>query len=121
MERPFTRITVEPHGSALCVRLKAPSLDEAGMEEFSAETARLLDEQDCHKLVLCLGPAEPDCLYSVFLAKLIHLKRRLELAGGDLVIAQASDNVRHIFAASGLEKFFTFHADLPAAFKALGV
>ena len=121
MERPFNRITIEPHGNSLCVRLKSPMLDEDGMEEFSAEMARLLDEQDCHRLVLCLGPAEPDCLYSIFLAKLIHLKRRLEGAGGTLVLAQASDNVRHIFAASGLEKYFTFHADEKAALKELGV
>jgi anti-anti-sigma factor len=120
MERPFTRITREPHGRAICVRLKSTTLDEAGLEEFGAEMARLLDEQDCHRLILCLGPTDPDCLFSVFLAKLIHLKRRLENAGGTLVLAQASDNVRHIFAITGLEKYFTFHPDVATALKELG-
>ena len=85
------------------------------MEELGAELARLVDEENCRKMVLNLGPEEPECLISVFLAKIINLQRRLESSGGAFALAQVSDYTRSIFRVAGIEKFFHFYADQTAA------
>jgi anti-sigma B factor antagonist len=82
---------------------------------------KLVDEEKIRKLVVCLGPAEPDCLISVFLAKLISLKRRLEAMGGTLVLAQVSEHTRGVFRAAGIEPMFRFYADEQTAVKSFHV
>ena len=120
MERPYKQIDIERHGQVRCVRLRQTHLDENELEELSAEIARLIDEEGCRKMVLNLGPEDPLCLYSVFLAKLVNLQRRLAAAGGALALAGLSDNTQHIFQVAGLQKFFTFYPDQAKAMEALG-
>jgi len=118
MERPFQQITVERFGETFGIRLRGVDVDEKGLEELSAEMARLIDEEGGRRLILNLGPQEPVCLYSVFLARLIHLQRRLQAAGGELVLAQLSKETKKIFQVAGLEKFFRFFPDQAAALEA---
>ena len=120
MERPFKRIEVARQGKAHCVRLLHSRLDENGLEELSAEIARLIDEDGCKKLVMTLGPEDPQCLYSVFLAKLVNLQRRLSSVEGALALVGLSEDTRHIFQVAGLHKYFHFYPDLPSAVAALG-
>ena len=119
MERPYQQIEFERRGEVYCVRLRHAKLDENGLEELSAEMARLIDEDGCRKMVLALGPEDPLCLYSVFLAKLVNLQRRLGAAGGALALAGLSDNTQHIFQVAGLHKFFFFHPEVETAVGAL--
>lgn len=118
MDRPYRQIEVERVGAVFCVRLRQTELDDEGLEELGAELARLLDEEGCHKLALCLGPETPECLVSVFLAKLVNLQRRLEPRG--LALAEVSPGVRAVFRTAGLEKFFHFYPDRATAIAALG-
>src|SRR5436189_6279077 len=97
MNRPFQQIQVEQHGAVCCVRLRHQQLDERGLEELGTEIARLIDEDGCSKMVLVLGPEDPLCLYSVFLAKLVNLQRRMEGRGGSLVLAQLSSVTQKLF------------------------
>src|SRR5437016_14486346 len=106
MERPFKQIEFDQREEVYCVRLLRTQLDESGLEELSAEIARLIDEDGCRKMVMVLGPEDPLCLYSVFLAKLVNLQRRLTSAGGALALAGLSDATQHIFQVAGLHKFF---------------
>ena len=89
------------------------------MDDLSAELGRLLDEENCQKMVLNLGPDEPDCLISIFLAQLINLHRRLAAVNGALTLAHASDHTRNIFRIAGIEKFFDFYPDEQSALRAL--
>jgi STAS domain-containing protein len=111
MERPYRYIIVERLDAVFCVRLKQLSLTDLELEDLGAEIARLVDEENCRKLVLVLGPEEPTCLYSVFLAKLVNLQKRLANDGGTLVLAQLSETGRAIFEAAGLERYFRVFAD----------
>src|SRR5438105_6766221 len=115
MDRPFKQIDFEQQGDVYCVRLQHTQLDENGLEELSAEVARLIDENGCRKMVLSLGPEDPLCLYSVFLAKLVNLQRRLASAGGALALAGLSDNTQRIFQVAGLHSFFYFYPDVDTA------
>lgn len=119
MQRPFSQIEFQQEGDVFCVRLCQQRLDEKGLEELGAEIARLIDEYGCSRLVLNLGPGDPLCLYSVFLAKLVNLQRRMKDSHGALVLASVSPDTLKIFKAAGLDRFFAFYPDQKAAVAAL--
>src|SRR5437764_4731079 len=102
MQRPYQFIKWDLTGDVFCVRFQKARIPDHQLDDLGAELARLLDEENCRKMVLNLGPDEPDCLISVFLAKLINLQRRLEGMNGALTLAQASDYTRNIFRIAGI-------------------
>jgi anti-anti-sigma regulatory factor len=112
-------LAVARHGDVMCVRLAVPRIEDHHMDALGAELAKLVDEDKAHKIVFNLGPEEPDCLISVFLAKLVNLQRRLEGLGGTLALAHVSDDTRSIFRIAGIEKLFRFYPDQQAALNAL--
>jgi anti-sigma B factor antagonist len=115
MERPYQHIEVERTGDVFCIRLRKPTLDETGLHELSDELNQLLAQEGCRKLVFSLGPEEPQCLYSIFLAKLVSLQRRLKAAGGGLLLCQVGPDTLRIFDACGLASLFTFVPDKATA------
>jgi len=119
MVRPYRYVDVDRQGGISCVRLRQTSFSEAELEELGAEIGRVVDEEGCRKLVLDLGPHDPECLYSVFLAKLINLQKRLESDGGQLALCELSTATQGIFQAAGLDKFFYFYPNRAAACQAL--
>ena len=121
MQRPYVFIAFELVGDVFCVRLRTRRIEDHEMDDLGAELARLLDEENCRKMVLNLGPEEPECLISIFLAKLINLQRRLDGLDGALTLAHASDYTRNIFNIAGIEKYFHFYPDQESALQALVV
>lgn len=119
MERPYQYIHIERLGPAIGVRLKRRKFDDETVDRMGAELARLLDEEGCRHLILNLGPDEPECLYSVFLAKLVSLKKRLDAVGGTFALANLSPLAHDIFVAAGIEKFFTIFPDQASALQAV--
>ena len=119
MQHSYKHIVVEQDADVLCVRLLHPRVDDNQMEDLGAELTRLIDVEKARKIVVCLGPEEPDCLISVFLAKLISMQRRLDGLRGTLVLAHVSDHTRGIFQAAGIEKLFHFYPDKESAVQAL--
>jgi anti-anti-sigma factor len=113
------QIAAEQQGPIFCVRLKHSHFDDDDLEQLGAELARLIDEDGCTRMVLNLGPRELHCLYSLLLAKLIYLHRRLEGSGGSLVLADVTPYVRDLFHVTGVEKFFRFFPDEATAVQAL--
>jgi hypothetical protein len=115
MNGPFRQLAVEAVGDVYCLRLQRPRLAMGGLEELVADIDQFMSDSQCRNAVFSLGPDEPECLYSVFLAKLVTLQKRLQSAGGGLVLAEASDDVRKIFAACRLDDLFRFAPDRQAA------
>jgi anti-anti-sigma regulatory factor len=76
---------------------------------------RLVEEDGCRKMVLTLGPPEPEFLYSIFLAKLVSLQRRLRERGGALKLTGVGPNTLRIFEACRLVPLFDFAPDQDAA------
>jgi anti-anti-sigma factor len=118
MQRPYRHIEHQVQDGVFCARIKT-SLHEEALENFGAELGRLIDEEGCRKMVLVIGPHDLDCLYSVFLAKLIYLQRRLESVGGSVALAEASANTQEVFRVTGLDRYFKFYADHGSAMRAL--
>jgi anti-anti-sigma factor len=119
MLRPYHFIAYELIGEVYCVRLQDARIEHHDLDDLSAELGRLIDEENCRKMVLNLGPEEAEYLLSVFLAKLMNLQRRMEGMGGGLTLAHASEQTRTIFRLAGIEKFFHFYPDQQSAVKAL--
>jgi hypothetical protein len=106
---------VERRGDVFCARLRREQIAENEIGDLVEELEALVKQQGCRKLALSLGPRPPEFLYSVFLAKLIHLQRILNEHGGTLVICHARPEVRSIFTCCRLDTLFTFLPDFDAA------
>lgn len=119
MKRPQTFLAVERIGSVFCVRLLQARIEDHQMEDLGAELGTLIDDENARKIVFNLGPDDPECLISVFLAKLINLQRRLDALGGALALAHLSPDTREIFRIAGIEKFFRFYPDQQSAIEGL--
>lgn len=115
MTRPYRYLDVEQRGDVFCVRLHRTQLDELMIHDLAGELHRLIVDDGCRKLALSLGPDAPECLYSVFLAKLITVQRELRENQGALVLCHASPPVREIFSACALDQLFEFVPDFDAA------
>lgn len=115
MNRPYQYLDIEHRGDVFCVRLSRTQLDEMMVYELAGELRRLVAEDGCRKLALSLGPQALECLYSIFLAKLITLQRDLHKRQGELVLCYAPPAVHSIFAACGLDTLFQFLPDFDAA------
>ncbi len=120
MHRSYRFIEVEPHGDVTCVNLRATYLSEENVLALAGELMDLVENQGCRTVLLSLGPGEPECLYSVFLAKLVTMRRRLHEEGGQLKISDASLVTREVFQATQLAGYFDFVPDRTAGLEAFG-
>jgi anti-anti-sigma factor len=111
----YRHITVERQGDVFCVRLRRPRLNESEMYLFADEILSLFNNEDCRRLALSLGPQPPDCMYSVFLAKLITIQRKLRSLDGEMVLCEVAPVVMPIFEATKLDSQFHFVPDFDAA------
>jgi anti-anti-sigma factor len=114
MDRTYRQIELECRGDVFCVRLRAPRLEETAVYELADELVALADA-GCHKLALSLGPGSPECLYSVFLSKLVTVQRQLGEHGVSMVLCDVSPEVRSVFEACRLDQQFRFVPDFAAA------
>jgi anti-anti-sigma factor len=115
MTRLLQHIKVGKYGDVCCIRLCHSRLDEPMIYELSDEIRALIEDGLCRKIALSLGPEAPECMYSVFLAKLIALQRILREHQGEMVLCDVNPDVRGIFSACGLEDMFHFVPDFAAA------
>jgi hypothetical protein len=115
MSRSDRYIDVERRHDVFCVRLCQHRLEEPEIHDVARELLALVTDEGCRKLALGLGPQPPECLYSVFLAKLITVQRVLGERGGALVLCAVAPEVRAIFEACRLDYQFQFVPDFDAA------
>jgi anti-anti-sigma factor len=115
MIRTYRQIASERRGDVCCVRLRTLRLEEEEVHELAEELIDLATREGCNKMVLSLGPRPPQCLYSVFLAKLVSVLRHLQQQGGGLVLCDVSPEVRSVFEACRLDQQFRFAKDFDEA------
>src|SRR5262249_37781097 len=119
MDLPFRHIAVDPEGDIFCVRLRRSQLTEPHILELAEELLSLITDEGCRKMVLSLGPGELECLYSVFLAKLVMVRRYLMERGGALKLCDTSPATLGVFEACRLKEYFDFLPDRESAVAAL--
>ena len=111
----YRHIQAEPDRGVCKVRLKKVRLEESEIHQLGDELLALAQTEGCGKMVLSLGPQPPDCLYSVFLAKLISVRNAARKNGGELVLCNLSPLAYSVFEACQLHREFTFRPDADAA------
>jgi hypothetical protein len=119
MKNIFQQIKVERDQGVYCVRLVHDRMEESDILRFADEMVGLVDDPDCRKLTLSLGPGRIHCLYSVFLAKLVMIRRRLTEKGGCFAICDATPETIEVFEACRLKDYFDFRPDRASAVAAL--
>ncbi len=115
MERSPRHIVVERKGDICFVRLRRPRMNEADILEMADEVIDLIKGQGCRKMTLSLGPGQLECLYSVFLAKLVMIRRIMIEAGGALKLCDATPETIGVFEACHLKELFDFVPDQATA------
>jgi hypothetical protein len=120
MPASFRYIEVKRTKDALAVHFRHRRMSEADILQLADELMALVRDQGCRKLALALGPGQLECLYSVFLAKLVMLRRALTEQGGKLVLCAATPETIAIFEACHLKELFDFQPDMKAGLAVLG-
>lgn len=110
MSPPLRHITAAQLGDVTCIALKKHRLSEDEVLRMTDEVIGLIDG-GCRKLVFSLGPGALECLYSVFLAKLVMFQRLLRERGGAMKLCDLTPEVRGVFEACGLQELFDFAPD----------
>ncbi len=112
MAHLYHHIAVEHRGEVCCVRMVRRRLTELDVHEMADEVINLIESEGCRKVLFCLGPGTPDCLFSVFLAKLVTLRRRLLEKEGQFKICEATPQALSVFDACNLHDYFDFYPDV---------
>ncbi|HLJ91792.1 MAG TPA: hypothetical protein VKU02_01235 [Gemmataceae bacterium] len=120
MQRTFEHILFEQKQDVFCVRLRRNRLDEQDILAMAEELLHLINERGCRKLIFCLGPGVLDCLYSVFMATLVMVRRTLIDHGGVLKLCEVAPATLEVFQACRLKEFFEFEPDQATALAVLG-
>jgi hypothetical protein len=115
MEYTYRYFRVERDGDVFRVRLRQTRLEEGEIHLVGEELAALVTQGGCRKLALSLGPEPPDCMYSVFLAKLVSLRNLLARHEGRMVLVDVAPITYSVFEACQLHREFTFVPDFAAA------
>jgi len=115
MSRGDTLIECQRHEEAVVVQLRYPRLDENQINTLTEEILRAGQADGCRKLVLRFGPRPVECMYSVFLAKLISLQRQLGERQTGMVLCEVPPSMINIFRACRLEEYFLFTETLEQA------
>jgi len=111
----YRHVIVEYEHGVCKARLRKTRLEEAEIHQLGDELTALAQKEGCGKIVLSLGPQPPDCLYSVFLAKLISVRNAARKNGGELVLCNLSTLAYSVFEACQLHREFIFRPDFDSA------
>ncbi|MFZ9825363.1 MAG: STAS domain-containing protein [Gemmataceae bacterium] len=114
----FKLISYEKQGDAICLRFKNLRPSELEIQDAFQEIRKAIQDEKVNKAALSVGP-NMECMYSVFLGKMISLQRQLNELGGKLAVCHVSPQVKAIFSACKLEDRFHFTADFPTALEEL--
>jgi anti-anti-sigma factor len=118
MSAPLRHLAATQVGDVTCVSLRKHRLSEDEIHQMADEVTGLIDD-GCRKLVFSLGPGAVECLYSIFLAKLVMFRRLLRERGGSLMLCDVTPEVRGVFEACRLHELFDFAPDQAGAVAAL--
>ncbi len=104
----------EQRGPTTVVRIMVPRLtDEVNLEQLGHELFTLVDQWNCHRLVVSLDVVE--YMTSSGVGKLITLHRRVGRVHGQVVFCSLHPVVTEILETSRLNTYFQIAPDLESA------
>jgi anti-anti-sigma factor len=115
MDSPYQQIELQYEGDVAVVRFRKRKIEETEIHTLGNELTDLIEKDGCRKLIIGLGPGTLECLYSVFLAKLVMVQRRIHDHQGALILCELTPEVKTVFEACKLLNYFEFAPDRQAA------
>src|SRR5260370_652448 len=104
------RLEVENIGDITVVNfLDKKILDEQNIQIIGEQLFSLVDNEGCRKVLLNFSNVES--LSSAALGKLITLNKKLQQAGGRLVLCNIDPQIHEVFEITKLDKFFKIRKD----------
>ena len=111
------RLEVEDVGDITIVNFTDRKiLDEQNIQLIGEQLFGLVDESGRKKILLNFGNVE--YLSSAALGKLITLHKKLQAAGGKLILCNIAAQIFDVFEITKLDKFFKIHKEEQAALQA---
>jgi anti-sigma B factor antagonist len=111
------RLEVEHIGDVTIVNfVDRKILDEQNIQIIGEQLFGLVDEDGYRKVILNFGNVE--YLSSAALGKLITLNKKLQQAGGRLVLCNIDPQIYEVFEITKLDKFFKIEKEEQAALQA---
>jgi anti-sigma B factor antagonist len=111
------RLEVEQIGDVTVVNfVDRKILDEQNIQIIGDQLFSLVDEEGHRKLLLNFGNVE--YLSSAALGKLITLNRKLQGAGGRLILCNIDPQIYEVFEITKLDKFFKIEKEEQTALQA---
>jgi anti-sigma B factor antagonist len=104
------RLEVEDIGDVTVINfVDRKILDEQNIQIIGEQLFGLVDQEGRRKLLLNFGNVE--YLSSAALGKLITLNKKLQAAGGRLILANIDPQIHEVFEITKLDKFFNIQKD----------
>ncbi len=104
------RLEVEDIGDVTVVNFTDRKiLDEQNIQVIGEQLFSLIDELNRKKLLLNFGNVE--YMSSAALGKLITLNKKVQTAGGRLVLCNIDPQIREVFEITKLDKLFVIRGD----------
>jgi len=111
------RLEVEPIGDVTVVNfIDRKILDEQNIQVIGEQLFSLVDEQGLRKILLNFSNVE--YLSSAALGKLITLNKKLQQAGGKLILCNIDAQIFEVFEITKLDRFFKIIKEEQAALQA---
>ena len=113
---PPLRITTAQLGSSAYVISVTGELDVSNAEQFSEESARVIDRGATRMVVDLVGLSFMD---SAALGALTKAANRMRAEGGECVVVVDDPRIRRVFEITGLERIFRIERSLAEAIEEL--
>jgi anti-sigma B factor antagonist len=111
------RLEVEDIGDVTVINfVDRKILDEQNIQIIGEQLFSLVDQDGRRKLLLNFGNVE--YLSSAALGKLITLNKKLQTAGGRLILCNIDPQIYEVFEITKLDKFFNIQKEEQAALQA---
>ena len=111
------RLEVEDIGDVTVINfVDKKILDEQNIQIIGEQLFSLVDEEGWRKILLNFGNVE--YLSSAALGKLITLNKKLQQAGGKLILCNIDPQIYEVFEITKLDKFFKIMKEEQAALQA---
>ena len=108
------RLEVEDVGDVTVVSfVDRKILDEQNIQVIGEQLFKLVDDDGRRKLLLNFGNVE--YLSSAALGKLITLNKKVQTAGGRLILCNIDPQIYEVFEITKLDKFFNIQKEEQAA------
>ena len=111
------RLEVEDIGDVTVVNfVDRKILDEQNIQAIGEQLFSLVEQEGIKKMLLNFGNVE--YLSSAALGKLITLNKKLQQAGGKLILCNIDPQIHEVFEITKLDKFFKIMKEEQAALQA---